>query len=346
MLQAYATQEIVKKLGHEAIVIDYCNKAVEDVYNERKLHLRFIFRKRFWLTPKYIIEKYLYWKQRREYHSFNEKYINLSSKHGKSFKEDELKEYDLVLIGSDQLWNKKITGGFDRLYWGDFKTKPTAKIITWSISMNDLGLDENEKGYVRLHLENFSAISVREESLKTMLSDFTNKEIIQTLDPTLLLPRNKWEELCHPVKERDYIAVYAIQGEAETINLARAIGERMQKKVVVIHNYSRLMPGGGHIQCGGPCDFLSYIRFSDLVVTSSFHGTAFSLIFEKNFVCFEPLGKENSRIRSLLRYYGLEEHIIKDATTLPSFDRKWKDIQMAKQSTLSFLKNALSESNN
>lgn len=342
ILQTYATQELVKMYGHDAVIIDYRNNAVEYTYKKKTLKARGVFRKRFWETPKYIYEKYLYRKQRKAYHTFVKKYLCLSASVKRDDINNELMGYDLFLIGSDQLWNKKITGGFDPLYWGDFRSNPNAQKVAWSICMNDT--DEHDIKYISDHLNNFDAISVREDTLKTFLSPLTKKEIIQTMDPTFLLPVSCWEKLCHPVKVSNYIAVYALHGEDQVLNMAIEIARELGKKVVFIHAYSRMMTKQGivhHVQSGGPTEFLSYIRYADMVVTTSFHGTAFSLIFEKKFICFEPLGKKNTRVRSLLRIYGLEDRIVDNAQCLPDFERKAKDVSSSKQISLTFFKKVL-----
>lgn len=309
ILQTYATQELVKMYGHDVEIIDYHNKKIDDSYNKKKLHLKKVIRRRFWTAPKYLIEKYLYWKRRNAFHLFVEKHIKLSKRIKEPFKDNTFNSYDLILIGSDQLWNKKITGGWDKMYWGDFKASPNTRKVAWSICMNKINLDDDDILFIKKHLENFELITVREKDLLSFVSKLTSKNIYQTLDPTLVLPSDYWEEVCHDVKEKNYIAVYAVQDEDKTIDFARKIASTHKKPLVIIRSYSKWNFTSENKEYAGPDDFLSYIRHADMVVTTSFHGAVFSIIYQKQFVC--PIFRDNVRVESLLESLNIRARRIK-----------------------------------
>ena len=346
VLQAYATQEIIHGLGHDVEIVDYHNRAVDDNYIKQKFHFKKLFELRPWLIPFYLLEKVFFRKQRNAYQLFQKKYLRLSSRRYNQSKDAiNLGGYDVILIGSDQLWNKSITGGYDNVYWGDISTTNNTKIIAWSICMNNLHVDEYDKKFIESHLRNVSAISVRESDLVTFLKSFTDKDIIHTMDPTLLLPVTLWKKLCHPIKERNFIFVYAIRNEAATYALAKKIASRYNKDIIIFHNTSSVgLPEHGHIQCGGPDDFLSYISQAEMVVTSSFHGTAFSLIFEKPFICYEPADNKNMRIHSLLKTVGLESNIVSNENQLPDFTEYRCDLDTVCNPTIMFLRDILKNS--
>lgn len=307
VLQTYATQEILKLMGHKAVVIDYHNKAVDLDYEKRKFCLE-----GFWKSgirfPLYLIEKTFYRKRRNEYHRFGSKYIELSKESYYQGEKISFDDYDAILIGSDQLWNKKITGGLDEVYWGHFERRNETKVISWSVCMNNLDLNADEITYIKDSLSQFSAISVREDNLQAFIAPLANKTVFHTSDPTLVLPSHKWEELCQPVKEKNYIAVYAVREGWKTIEFARKVARLTQKRLVIISAYSGWKVSREYKECLGPIGFISYLNSADLVITSSFHGTAFSILFKKNFVI--PLFEENVRIQSLLKSYSLTDRIV------------------------------------
>lgn len=307
ILQAYATQELVKGLGHDIEIIDYHNNLIDSTYNSQKF--RFLsFVKNIYRLPLYLLEKIFYRKRREAYRRFISKYIKLSPFRYVQGKTSRIEGYDVILIGSDQLWNIGITGGFDSFYWGDFECEQQTRKIAWSICMNIDQCTSNEKDYIVSRLNNFSAISVREKSLQQFLKKLTTIEYPQTLDPTLLLNKQQWEVLCQPVKEKNYIVVYAVQDEDETIDFARQIAKSMQKKIVIVRSYSKHYWSEENKEHCGPDEFISYIRYADFIVTTSFHGTVFSLIFHKQFIC--PVFRCNTRIRSLLEIAGLGGRMI------------------------------------
>ena len=209
VLQAYATQEIVKSYGHEVEIINYHNNKVDRHYKKN--------RNRFYRIPLVLIEKYFFNKRKEAYKRFINKYLHLTKEVLVSSENVTLDKYDVILIGSDQLWNKRITGGWDKMYWGDFEASHSTRKVAWSICMNKIDLDDDDIIFIKKHLENFDLISVRESDLLSFISNLTTKKVYQTLDPTLVLPSEKWEKVCHDVKEKGYIAVYAVRKEDETI---------------------------------------------------------------------------------------------------------------------------------
>lgn len=308
ILQAYATQEIVKSYGHEVEVIDYHNKAIDKDYNDRRFNIKTLPKRDFYRIPGYVVEKFFYWKRRNNYKKFIDNYLQLSKSRYYPSNSLLMTDYDIILIGSDQLWNKKLTGGFDQVYWGEFATHSHIKKIAWSICMNETNTTKEENAYIVNHLKNFYAISVREHSLQVFLKKLSQNNYPQTLDPTLMLTKENWEGLCHPVKEVNYIAIYAVQNERETIEYARHIANILKKKIIIIRSYSKPYWTKENKEYASPTDFLSYIRYADFIVTTSFHGTIFSILFQKQFIC--PIFRDNSRIESLLKLAGLEKRRI------------------------------------
>lgn len=331
VLQAYATQEIVKSYGHEVEIINYHNIEVDRYYIQR------IPRRKFYRIPLALMRNYFFNKRKEAYEKFTDKYLYLTKGVLMSSEDVALDKYDVILIGSDQLWNKEITGGWDKMYWGDFKASPSTRKVAWSVCMNYTDIGEEDILFIKKHLESFDLISVRENDLLQFISSLTSKTVYQTLDPTLVLPSEHWEEVCHDVKEKGYIAVYAVQDEDKTIAFARKIASMQNKPLVIIRSYSKWYFTSENKEYAGPNDFLSYIRHADMVVTTSFHGVVFSVIYQKQFVC--PIFRDNVRVGSLLESLHISERRVKsidEYSSLPPLDyvRVKRDLNILREGTL------------
>lgn len=342
ILQTYATQEIVKGYGHDVEVIDYHNQWIDFVYHiglDRFVtrHLR--------LLPSIITENIFFIRRKKAFSKFIRKNIKLSPKKYLQKEKVIINGYDIILIGSDQLWNKVTTHGFDAVYWGEFQTSPQTRKIAWSISMNNNALTTEDKHFIADHLRYFTAVSVREKSSQIVLSDLTNISYPHTLDPTLMLSKEKWANLCVPIKEKHYIVVYAVQDEELTIKYARQIASILNKKLVVVRSYSKYYFSAENKEHAGPELFLSYIKDADFVVTTSFHGTVFSLLFEKQFVC--PIFRKNERIDSLLDLVCLRSRRMDPSTDFKSlvnidYSMVSQKIEEARKETKVFIEETLS----
>ena len=198
-------------------------------------------------------------------------------------------------------------------------------------------------------LSNFSHISVREEGLKKLVETLTNKRVALTLDPTFMINQKIWCDLCHKVKEKNYILVYAVKNRDETMVLAEKIAKRFNKRIIEIkanvradfHSYSK-------ITCS-PESFLSYFYHADYVVSSSFHGTAFSIIFEKQFINFVPKSIKDPRIISLMASLGLasrvanEDYEISNIASKINYEDVKERLDHLRSISMDFLEKAIDE---
>ncbi len=304
VLQTYATQELLRGMGHQVEVIDYRNQAVEAYYDKFRFHLGVLLRKR---KIRYLVSPFLFWLQRRAFSRFKNKHLRISPDGAR-----QAGQKDLILVGSDQLWNLRITGGFDPWYWGDKRTigldPEKTRMATWAVCMNhtEMALGETER--IDRYLKNFSALSVREKELLDLIAPLTDKPVVQTLDPTLLLDADKWRALCHKVRPSHYVAVYAI--EFKDKRRVAKVAERLARKeglgVVNLRVYADTGSLWDALHGCGPDDFLSYLNAASYVVTSSFHGTAFSMILGKQFFSVVDPERGNVRVENLLRQTGME----------------------------------------
>lgn len=345
ILQTYATYELVKSMGHEVEVIDYHNGNVDATYDKYRFRLSRMPRNPIYATA-YLLCIMFFRKKEHKFNHFTKEFMTLS-RNRYSSKSLKLEGYDVILIGSDQLWNKKITGGIDPVYWGDFDSEASIKKVSWSVSMNDYDYSSTQLEKIRHYLKNFERLSVRENLSQLFLSSYVEKPISVTLDPTLLLSTLIWKKLCRSIKKSKYVLVYAVKDFDETYTCAEKIAKEKGLTILVIKAYCGASISRNVKQTSGPIEFLSYINSADYVVTSSFHGTVFSILFEKEFTCVIPEGHSNVRTESLLNSLGLINRIgnqssapIQSVIDYESVNRK---LEQLKEESLLFLSDALKE---
>lgn len=220
--------------------------------------------------------------------------------------------YDYFIVGSDQVWNPDI--GFNITpYFLNF-VKGKSKKISYAAS---LGIDKISKRNVTLFksLEDFHAISVREQEGKKALKKIINNKIKVVLDPVFLLDKEQWTKLIEPIPPLDlpYIFVYSVAENKELIDFASELGIRYNLKVIVTLS---VPPKFNHENIlldvdAGPKEWLNYLSKSELILTDSFHGLAFSIIFNKPFYIYIANKKRSSRIINLLKSINMTDRIIR-----------------------------------
>ena len=196
-------------------------------------------------------------------------------------------------------------------------------------------------------IKNINYISVREETAKELIANFTNKEISVTLDPTLLLSKNDWEKIAITPNNKSYILLYNMGNMPLTNQIAKTIAKEKKLKILEIFSGNRsLKKLYRHATCptAGPREFLGLFANASYIVTSSFHGTAFSLIFNKQFVTVaHPTA--GSRMRDLLAKLDLSERIVTNINDIPYRDIDYKKVNakldIERQKSIAFLENAL-----
>lgn len=179
----------MREQGNEVEIVNYHNKDVDRYYELFGYHT---FPKRHPIQCVRVFKRSLY---RLPYFKRFKKEVksllNLSPKISK-LNDGKLKKYDVIVIGSDQLWNKKITGGNDPFYWGVFTNYTQRPAITYAICMNAEHISEDEEAYIKSNLLNFYKISVREKSLADYIKRVSDIEPAVSLDPTLMVDESIW----------------------------------------------------------------------------------------------------------------------------------------------------------
>lgn len=300
LLQCYALQQGIIALGRESDVLDYLNPDLDGFIKTRVESL------------KGAIGAFLMRKSKRarqeKFERFKASHLCLSKGFDHKGLLNVIQDYDSVVVGSDQVWNVDLTR-CDMTYLGDFGTAGVKK-YAYAAS---LGIDsfpkEVEEECLRL-LNEFERISVREKSAADYLEEKLERPIYHVCDPVFLLDGESWSTLAKsPERSRGYVLVYSVGGaEANCISFARELAAERREDLVVVHRSPHMVSGAENVRDAGVEEFLGWIRDADAVVTESFHGCCFSIIFEKEFY-FTPavrLKSKQSRIDDLLNLLSLQ----------------------------------------
>lgn len=233
---------------------------------------------------------------------------------------DRAYECDAVLLGSDQIWNPDITGGFQPEFFGHGDLVKSKVRAAYAASCGDITqLDEPRREELLAHVRSLDYVGVREKSF----SDYLTEKGVRnecTLDPTFLLSSDEYNMLvpAKAAEEKPYLLVYELQKNEELERYAFEIAKKYQLEVRFLTGYvSYAKKKTFEIRDAGPIDFLSLVQNASYILTNSFHGTAFSLIYRKDFNAVLPKTRA-SRIYDLLNELGLTDRIITAGKEDPS----------------------------
>lgn len=293
VLQCYALQEFLRSNGHEVFIIDYHQPFIEKIYF--KIDYRYIISKarKFEISSlTYYIKNILGIKKRKNnFLIFRKKYLHLTNP---VFNENDMPSLDVYVIGSDQVWGLQCTGGFDHIFWGDFKRPKDSLLIGYSISTNKESLELIGDDNIKKYCKNFDKLSFREESIAKIISKIINNSIDVCLDPTLLSDVEIWTPLINENwKDKNYILIYQVRNLDGKINLLKNKAKILSSKIHCDIVDMSLMTYN-------PMDFISAIKYAKCVITTSFHATVFSILFKTPLCCYKLNDGHDDRYVDLL----------------------------------------------
>lgn len=316
MLQAYALQRFLLGLGFDNEIIDLRLPAQKAMYPP----FRVFPTKSFPNLIQHLLDLRFKPAFDRKYRRFERFQAEELRKTAEFHSGEELSRmappFDYYITGSDQVWNVE-AGDFD---WSYFLPFAAGNAVSYAASFGPGG-DRCEVGPARERmsrcLSRFKAISVREEGSAAMVKEMTGLDALVLADPVFLLSREEWEsrlESLPPVRP-GYILVYSPSVYTPlTLRLVRETARRTGRRVVLTNPIDgrlrfKAMGFEKAFDCG-PWEFLQWLRGADLVMTTSFHAVAFSLLFERPFLTLG--GRPDNRIDALLSRVGLESRRMAD----------------------------------
>lgn len=241
-------------------------------------------------------------------------------------------QFDCLVVGSDQVWRPMYNYGYINDMFLDFAKDIKIKRIAYAASF---GTDKweytkEEEKTCSVLANMFDGISVREKSAINLCHKHLGIEATHILDPTLLLKKDDYLSLCLSIEKREpFIFAYIL--------------DKNSKKVEDIKNFAKSKGLPYFIKSAGPVVanedsielWLSYFRDACYIITDSFHGTAFSIIFNKEFYVYGNDERGNSRFESMLGEFGLTERIIdKELTELSEID--WNSVNAKREARRAF----------
>lgn len=326
-LQALALQRKLTAMGIDNVIIDYEPKYIEDSFGlvvvdlwkkaERTLKGRL----KFFLSTLL----HLPWRAVREakFRLFGDRNYRLTTR--VYYRRQALaalmpqEKCHTVLFGSDQIWNSRLSHGLDSNFFGKDFPEGTVK-ASYAASIGPARLEEDQQPLMEQYLSCLDHISVREASAAKLLQPMTQTPVETVCDPTLLLEKEEWEKLCKPSNVRgDYIFVYALELNDRLISFAGRLAKEKGMPIVFFDLKNRYGCKAYSRYTADPAEFIGYLKDARYVVTNSFHGTIFSVLFEKQFICIPNLSNPG-RAEQLLQDLQLTDRLAEDAADLQTMD--------------------------
>lgn len=317
VLQAWATQSVLENAGHEVLLIDY----ITPQRTKKSIFFGKSGEWRSWGAKEYVYHFFMIFSiilKEMTFGRFIHNMLNLSKKYiTVDDLERDIPSADLYITGSDQVWNSDYNEGVDRGYYLDFLPENAKRVaFVSSFGQTDIPITEAEE--VKKYLNRYQAVSVREKSAIKMIEGLGIDKVEWLIDPTLQISKEKWVELASRrlIKEKYVILMLLYNEDNHATEFARKIANEKGLQLVKI-SWEMKKPAliDKLMTHRSPEDFLSLFYYSDFIVTNSFHGTAFSINFEKDFVVV-PRKEYNSRIESLLSLVNLEDRLVSDEVNL------------------------------
>lgn len=360
-LQAFALQKKIEQLGFEAEIIDYLYYK-NWRFKDSKLSRPFI--------PMNNKQKFLYWIKYRlinfiidkilpifniqtknrnknflRFHAlntqFSKKYSSMASLY------DSPPQYDVYVVGSDQVWNPSAFSSIEPYFLTFVPRK--AKKIAYASSFGMESIPNALQKKISNLLNNIDVISVREISGVNLVKKLIGNNIELVVDPTLLLTKKEWEEYMIPYSPTiagEYILIYQLFDSLAITNLALKISKEKNLPIYRICKRSfgvSKTSGIENILDAGPSEFLYLMAHASILLTNSFHGTAFALNFNIPFYTIvSSKKKNNSRMESLLQMVGMSNRLFRDDVDIHmnnniNFNNANLELENIRQKSITFL---------
>lgn len=303
VLQSYALYRFLKEHGHKVMIINYMPqyfRTAAGLWGKIKLLL----------TNLCFFHSYI--KRKKRFDEFI-----LSSSMTKEYMDfDELKsnppQADCYIAGSDQLWNPTFPCGRDDAFYLSFTD--SCNKMAYSTSIGTASLCDSDYDRIVKKISGFKYVSVREKLSCEKLIQHGRTDTRHVCDPVFLLTKEQYRALYAFKPREKYIFVYAVEKDEKLEKVVNILADKFKCKIITVGGFKR-KSRGYFPRWIGPKEFLGFLDNAEFVVVSSFHGTAFSLIFEKQFVVVPP--RQNSlRLASILDIAGLQDRMVLDSVEI------------------------------
>lgn len=349
ILQCYALQNMLKQLGHEVEVLDIripeerlSNKKKIKYYTKR-LYERIFLKKKIpiFLEEKINSSRIIREQNTRKFITDN---ITLSKKkyiYKEDFINTDFSNYDAIVVGSDQVWRPSYSWPSLYSFFLDFAKNTKLKKVAYAASF---GTNKAEYTPEQIYnckklIKNFTAVSVRENSAIYLIKEIYKwdyQNVAHVLDPTLLLDKNIYIQLFNNnIQKQKYIFSYILDKKEDITNLEKIILSKFNLpiKTISLEEDNLLNP----IILPKVEEWLEHIFNAEFIITDSFHGCVFSIIFNKPFIVIANQARGYDRFASLLQLFNLEKRIIDKSQS--SLEQSLLDFNINWQNVNNILKN-------
>lgn len=325
VLQTFATQETLKKLGCDCRIINYR-------YPNEWHYKQGTPKPKFSSKIAYLLGVKPYHRKALKLNKFKKKYFNFTPIYNnlKELEQNKWDDYDWIIAGSDQVWNPRFLKGDTAFMLSYLPNNIKRFSLASSFACNSL--PEEYTATYKKHLSRFDYISVREENGINILQNELgiNKDIEVLLDPTLLLSKEEWLQLIPRStfrKKKPYILFYmldyAFDPKPYIFDTAEYFAKLLNYDIIILEGYMPRTSYNNGIKIFNMKDssiekFIDLFCNADLVITSSFHGTAFASNFGIPLISIIPEDKGDDRQSTLLKSIGLTQNVIPKGTKFES----------------------------
>lgn len=315
MLESYAMQTIIEKLGLDAEIINFSNESQRRLYGitYKNNTLKNIVKNVFILPAHKRIAN-----NNEKYEEFKNKYFHLTKDYNNmnQLKDDD---YSTVVAGSDQIWNITIADSDDAYFLPWVKN---AKKVAYAPSFGAKRIADNTKDIEKYNdfLNSFDALSIREKNGQKWIKEMINKDVPVLLDPTVLLEAEDYEKLvAKDVKVTDdkYIFFYSPDFKSDVCKYVKQVADKYNLKVITWSTKHYYAKGIGRFgfelpEYENPAMYLYLLKHAELVMTTSYHGTIFSTLYKKNFITIKNSGMygNDDRVITLLNQLNMMDRLI------------------------------------
>ena len=354
VLQAYALQKVCEDMGCKAEIIDYNFPNQAHTNNQYAAHTDTQPSEPRWIKMLYALGLC---RQHKGIRAFVQKYHHLSERQYDSPEElmHNPPHYDIYITGSDQLWNPRYCNG-DPAFMLHFASDDALK-ISYAASVGTNTIPEDLRSQYKNLLSRYAHISVRENSGVGVVKDIAGKDATVVLDPTHLLSKDQWNEIAAPKRQfkRKYILCYFLNYTFNAFPYVDELAQYMQRQtgyelVRVARPPHHLGALHTHYRIGAsPEEFLALVRDAEMVLTTSFHGTAFAVNYGKPvFTVVKDKEASDSRQISLMHNVGLDAQVLSVKDAMPDASRFSYDIreeqnrlENLRKTSIEYLRNAI-----
>lgn len=231
---------------------------------------------------------------------------------------DKSKKYDTIIVGSDQLW---LPSGMASNFYNLLFVPDNIKKISYATSFGVSSIPDSKKESTKLYLNRINYISVREDAGKKIVDDLIGNKATVVLDPTLMLNSEQWDNyIGNRIIPEEYIFCYFLGNNTYYRNIINNFAKKHSLKVYNLAHIDEYVKSDclfTNVQNTGPFEFVNLIKFAKYIFTDSFHGTAFSIIYKKDFLVFNRFSdsdsnSRNSRIDNIVNLLEIENRRYKD----------------------------------